>query len=168
MRLESSKNIIEFCVSPRYSTKFRARAIFLSFRYLWDFVIFSLIILVITSCAILSILRSTLQFRLFSTSDSVLRSSFWALCCFGFFCWVIGLLRSSLWCWQTHSQRCLVVAAVGAIAKHSEVQSSVRYESSRVFLLKSSFSSLRDNFVDAICRHRVVNNFGIRPCVPES
>ena len=42
------------------------------------------------------------------------------------------------WCEKTHSQRCLVAAAVAAaaIAKHSSVQSSVRDEASRVFRIK--------------------------------
>ena len=32
----------------------------------------------------------------------------------------------------------------------------------------SSFSFLRNHFIDAICRHRIVHNHGIGPCLPES
>ena len=66
------------------------------------------------------------------------------------------------WCWKKHSQKCLVAAAAVAaavIAKHSEVQPSMRAEASRVsrieFVLHCEiFPS------DAICQHRAVNNYG--------
>ena len=127
----------------------------------------------ITSCAILSILRSTLNSDTFSTGDSALRCSFLALGYLLDYLVPLSALSAPVsWCWKTHSQRCLVAAAVAvaAIAKHSPVQSSVRDEASRVFQTKfvPLFFFLRNHFADAICRHRVVFNYSIRPCLPES
>ena len=107
----------------------------------------------ITSCAIPSILMSTFNSGSFSTVDSSLRSSFLERMTLGHLSSCLNLLPALFplsapvaWCEKTHSQRCLLVAAA-AIAKHSQIQSSVRDEASRVQRIK--FVSL---FEKSLCR----------------
>ena len=144
MQLDSSLNFKEFSGFPRSSRiDFVCEPIHHFPLLLFVFTIRSTSFK-ITSWATPSILRSTLKSgSSISTGDSVLRSSFLALRSSGL---SVGLPCSSLsalsapvsWCEKTHSQRFLVAAAVAAaaIAKHSQAQSSVRDEASRVFQIK--------------------------------
>ena len=127
MRLDSSLNFIVFFGFPRSSRTDFVREPFLSFRNTsWMCPILSSHFKV-TSCAIPSILRSTLNSGSFSTVDSSHRSSFLERDDSGSFdlsrCLdplsaLFPLSAPVAWCEKTHSQRCLVAPAA-TIVTHS-------------------------------------------------
>ena len=100
----------------------------------------------ITSCAIPSILRSTLNSgSSFSTSDAALRICVQMLSGFGCLLeYRVPLFAQVSWCPKQLSPMCLAAAAVAAavIARHSWVLSSVLDEASRVFRIKFFLKSL--------------------------
>ena len=63
----------------------------------------------------------------------------------------------------------MAAAAVAAAAIVKHFKYNLRFGTRRrESLEESSFSFLRNHSADAICQHRAVYNYGMRPCLSES